>query len=228
MTDDLLATIRAEREAALLATPVPGLGLAVPLADERGAFGPPLLAFCPRHHLLLSFYENPCLVGGPRALPAVLQYLWLCSAAYRAGSRLRFGLFAWRWQFAVSTLERTPSGRRVRVPTMRALRAIEHHTAALLRDRPALPVPKGRAGPSAGAAHELTVLLHLAQTHLRISEERFWSMPYQTLNQRLALHFSVAPDAPRFDPAREKAKGAYLRRRIAEDRAAAARAASRN
>lgn len=213
------------------------VGLPVPLFDAAGEFGPPVLPIAPRHHLLLLAYGNPVFCGGPRTLPAVLQYLWLCSPAVRAGDdgrapgplarRLRawrFRLFALRWSRILALRG---------VPTSRTLTAVDLHASGILLDRPALPLDRetwhrtrGEAptGP-ADAPHELVTLEYLCRRHLGYTRAEFWHTPYATTNGLLAhalRRLNAAPDVPHFDPARDRQLGERLRERIRRSRAAQA------
>ncbi len=206
------------REAALT-------GVAYPLfaADFR-AFGPPVQPLTPRHHLLLLTYRNPCFCGGPRELLPVLQYLWICSAAFRAldlaeaspwRRRLGWGFFAARWR---RVLQRDLE---------RAAGAVELHAASFLLDRPAVPVEKRQAlrerdggGPRDGA-HELVSLESVCRRYLGYSRAEFWHTPYVTTNGLLGFHFRPSPDnpeVPSFDRERDRAAGARLRERVRRQR----------
>lgn len=201
---------RTQRELALL-------GAAVPLCDAKGAFGPPVYPLTPYRHLLLLGYDSPFLLGGPRTLPAVLQYLWICGPAFRLGARWRFRLFAWRW------------GRRLGwagQPSVRVLAAIETHLNQAILDRPPLPV---RRRPASAAPegmpdcpHELAALEYTCRKHLQYTAHEFWHTPFGHTYQLLSLHVGHSrPDVPRFDRTRDAAKGAHLRARLARLRAGA-------
>lgn len=208
------------REAALTGVAYPLFG-----ADFK-AFGPAVLPLTPRHHLLLLTYRNPCFCGGPATLPGLLQYLWLCSPAFRAleaaesaawRRRLGWGYFAARWRRAVA------------LGVDRFAGAVDLHAASFLLDRPAVPMEKRRAleqrdgaGPR-DAAHELVSLESVCRRYLGYSRAEFWHTPYVTTNGLLGFHFRPSPDnpeVPSFDRERDRAAGARLRERIRRQREA--------
>ncbi len=191
------------------------LGAAAPLSDASGLFGPPLYPITPYHHLLLIGFGNPCFCGGIRTVSAVLQYLWICGPHFRPQSALRSRLFTLRWRRAVSGAG---------FPSPRVLAGIAAHQAAIALDRPALPVVKRHAGEAKtrwDGPHELACLEFVCRRELGYTRHDFWHTPYGHTNQLLSLHFrSTTADAPRFDAARDKARGARLRARVAAQRAA--------
>lgn len=240
---------RAAREIALL-------GVALPLSDSTGTFGPALLPLTPWHALMLSVYANPIATGkGLRTLDVVLQYLWLCSPEFHALSfnsslvprhlswsgrhwrAFRFFFFARRWRRSVSQLQRTSTGERVRAPTMRALRAIEQHLASPHLDHFDPPTEVGKKNSQlsslnsqliADGPHDLAAGELLCRRALGYSRAEFWHTPFAHTNQLLALHFAAQPgrpDVPKFDRARDKQKGDYLRAKLKRQ---AARPPSRN
>lgn len=210
------------------------LGLAVPLSDARGLFGPRILPLNPYHHLLLVGYKNACFCGGARTLSSVMQYLWFCSPSCRPSSKYHFQFFAWRWQFALGELRPSSHGPRVRGPTERVLRAISAHAAQIYLDRPIFPRKRGEkplvAAPD--GPHELAALELLCRHALDYTRSEFWHTPYAHTNQLLALHFAqiqrADPNRPKFDPARGNANAAWLRDRRLAREAAAKNAAARN
>jgi hypothetical protein len=201
-SDQKIESRRGLREMALLGWPFP-------LCDEAGAFGPKILPLAPEHLLRLQAAGNPLVCGGRRTLAAVLQYLWCCSPGYKPYARLRYRIFCLRWRRAVSAWGQ---------PSARALAAIAQHLAATTLDRPPMPVAKKRKDappaelPSRDGPHELASLELVCIKHLGYSPELFWRRSFGHTNQLLALYFAAtSPDAPKFDRARDKIRGDYLR-----------------
>ena len=179
-------------------------GLAAPLGDAAGRFGPAVLPLTPWHHLYLIGMDNPCFSGGVPQVGHALQYLWICSPGFSPAARLRFRWFCFRWR---SVLRRPALWPRVRA-------AIDLHAATILLDRPALPRADRDTAPTAcpDGPHELACLESLCRRHLGYSGAEFWHTPYAHTNQLLALHFrALDPAAPKFDATRDRAAGDYLR-----------------
>lgn len=233
-----IQTRREIRETALL-------GIAIPLADEGRFFGPQLCQFTPWHELILLAHGNHFVTGQRLpTVPAVLQYLWLCSPQFHGLSfepdltpkklswlgrhqrASRFTLFRIRWLSAVTEFRVMPSGRSARFPTERVLRAIEAHGATRHTDRWAPPVEKAAPGagrsPLAADADSPNNLAYgefLCRRVLGYTRAEFWHTPFAHTNQLLAVHFSLQPGrigAPKFDRARDKKNGEYLRTYIAQ------------
>jgi len=62
--------------------------------------------------------------------------------------------------------------------------------------------------------HELAALESLCRRHLGYTGAEFWHTPYAHTNQLLALYFrTIVVDAPKFDPARDRAAGEFLRQK---------------
>lgn len=182
--------------------------LAAPLADAAGLFGPPVLPLAPWHHLFLLGADNPLLCGGPRRIEHALQYLWICSPRFVPTARLRFRLFCLRW--------RRPLSRPALWP--RVLAALDLHASGLLLDRPVLPAARRGEAPATATPpdgpHELAALESLCRRHLGYTGAEFWHTPYAHTNQLLALYFrTIVVDAPKFDPARDRAAGEFLRQK---------------
>lgn len=94
----LAPAVEAAKEGAFLQLePPPFRGVPDYLLDAGGRpFGPPLAKLTPfRHHLLLG-YRSPFVTSGPARVLHLLQALYLCSPAYRGGSRLAFALYRLR------------------------------------------------------------------------------------------------------------------------------------
>lgn len=205
------------REAALA-------GVAYPLFDDAfQAFGPSILPLTPRHHLLLLTYRNPHFCGGPRSLRAALQYLWLCSPAFRDLERSESA--AWRRALAFRVFRLRWSLPLARVPRSRLFGSIKLHADSLFLDRPKRVIDRDthrmqkqsdvseieRDGP-----HELLYLEASCRHYLRYTREEFWRTPYVTTNGLLTIAIGsrpANPDAPRFNKERDRANGDRLRER---------------
>lgn len=178
-------------------------GLAVPLVDERGRhFGPHVVLLTPSRCNLLALYSSPLVTGGPLDRWATLQGLYLLSPDFRAGSRWGLRLFLARWFW---------------LPMPRTGQALQRWLAAQFAERGSIP-QEVRNGDEDGAEisdYWLSNFVHSCRRVLDLREAEVLHAPYIRLFCYLAGLGQQNPEMPKFNRARDKARGEYLRRKWA-------------
>jgi hypothetical protein len=181
--------------------PPPSLGLPDRLLSSAGLpFGPALGKLTPwRHHLLLG-YDSPYITGADCRRRHLWQALYLCSPAFRPGSRVAFLAFQARTFWFVARHFQAASA------------ALCAWLSAPFSFMPAMPVEKADAqGRPEASRHWLISLMQLGRM-AGFQPMEVIHVPYAILWPSLdSVMAGKVKDRPKFNRALDKARGEYLR-----------------